>query len=429
MVEKTPGEKPLIQVSEKQRTLYFAILYGLFVTDFIARIGINSIMPLIQNDLNLTDGEIGTLVSCVSLGMAIFVLPISYLGAKWSTKKAITISSIIWGVGSLVSGMANHFYTLLISRFMVGSGNSAYAALSNSLITGMYKRSQWGRQIGIYNTGMTIGMALGAIFFANIADTYHWRTAFYTIGVISLLFSALSIFLPELKNETEKATNVNTAEQVSMKSALSFFKKNKVLLGVYLGAGTSVLVIQSILAYLSIYLTREMDMTVSAAAGITSILALLTLIGYPLGGAILDKWYGKDKRARVWMPAICFIGCIVAYTIGFYNKSIMLLMMGQLFYSCANTCFHAASQELVPVWFKSISYGTYVMFCQIFGAIGPFCTGLISDRWGISAALIIIQVMFAVSTIILAFSGFKYLKCYNNARFEEQTAGCNSCPE
>ena len=35
--------------------------------------------------------------------------------------------------------------------------------------------------------------------------------------------------------------------------------------------------------------------------------------------------------------------------------------------SVAYTAYHVATQELVPSWFKSVSYGVYVLFIQFFG--------------------------------------------------------------
>ena len=125
-------DQPLIQAPKRKRTICFLILYGLFVIDFISRVGINAIFPVIQADLQLTDTQVGMMGSVVLLGMAVFVLPISFLGEKYSPKKGISFSALIWSIGTLLSGMASNFGVLLASRFFVGTGNSAYAPLSNS---------------------------------------------------------------------------------------------------------------------------------------------------------------------------------------------------------------------------------------------------------------------------------------------------------
>lgn len=93
--EKTGEDQPLLQVAPKKRTIFFIIMYLLFVIDFISRVGINSIFPVIQEDLNLTDMQVGMMGSVILFGMALLVLPVSFLGEKYSPKKAITLSAAV----------------------------------------------------------------------------------------------------------------------------------------------------------------------------------------------------------------------------------------------------------------------------------------------------------------------------------------------
>lgn len=423
-------DKPLIYVPPKRRTIFFIILYGLFVIDFISRVGINAIFPVIQADLGLSDMEVGMMGSVVLLGMAILVLPVSFLGEKYSPKKAISLSSLVWSVGTLLSGMASNFSLLLFSRFMVGAGNSAYAPLSNSLITSMYSKKDWGKKIGIYNTAMTLGMALGAIVFANLADNFGWRAAFYAVAGVSLFFTAASLVLPDSKKllakqcseEDQKQTEKKEKTEVNMKSALRIIGKNKTLLGVCTAAGLTALVTQGILSWLSIYLVREMDMSIAFSASLISILALACAFAYPLGGAIMDKWYLVDKRCRVLLPVICLTIAVISYLIGFYFKLIPLIFLGAFAATAANTSYHVATQELVPSWLKSVSYGVYVVFIQLLGAVGPMLTGALSEKFGLTPALAMIQLLFFIAIIIFMLTSRIYVRDFKKARALELEA-------
>ena len=84
-----PQETSAKKVGKK---VYFwvAILYLLFMTDFLCRVGINAIFPTIQADLNLTDQQVGYMGSVVLLAMGICALPISFIADKWSKKKMVT---------------------------------------------------------------------------------------------------------------------------------------------------------------------------------------------------------------------------------------------------------------------------------------------------------------------------------------------------
>lgn len=412
----------LVSVKNSKRKFYFVILYLLFAADFISRIGINSIFPVIQEDMHLTDSQIGLLGGIVLLGMAVFVLPISFWGEKKSTRKAITISSIVWGIGSLLSGVAGGFGTLATSRFLVGVGNSAFAPLATSTITSWYKKSQWGKTLGIFNTAMTVGSAVGCIIFAHIASTIGWRVAFYTIAVVSIALSLLSLIIPDgskvkqMSNKSEEKVK----NKVNVKDALKSILNNKALIIMCIGAGIAIMALNALNSWTSIYFVREMGMSISQSAALVSSMAVLSIAGFPIGGFLLDSWYEKDKRSRMWLPAICIALCGVFYFIGFYFKAVPVILFAAMIYTFGGTAFHTASQELVSSWFKSVSYGTYVLFIQFLGAFGPIVTGFISQAFGLSNAILIVQGLFIISAIILIISSFLYIKYYKKARQEEK---------
>lgn len=425
-INLTELDEPLIHVSRNKRIFFFVILYGLFMVDFIARTGVNAVFPVLQMDLGLTDTQLGTLASVVLLGMAVFVLPVSYWGEKHSPKKAINLSAFIWSLGSVLSGVASSFFLLVVARFFVGTGNAAYAPLSNSMITSMYKKSQWGKMIGLYNTAMTFGGAAGALIFANLSNTLGWRAAFYIIGGVSFLFTILSLLLPETKKVAGVVNDVKAKaqeqEQVNLRDAAKVTMQNKALLCTCLGAGLGVMALQSLGTYAAIYYVRICGMSIATAAALLGASNLIAALGYPVGGAIMDAWYKKDKRSRVFLPAICLTVCAILYAAGFQFQIIPILLIGQFFYTMGNTGFHAASQELVPVWFKSVSYGVYVLFIQLLGAVGPVCAGILSDTLGLVNALVVIQGLFVIATLVLIMAGFFYLKDYQAARRAEQEA-------
>lgn len=423
------GDKPLIYVEPKKRRVFFVILYLLFIFDFISRIGINSIFPVIQSDLGLSDTQVGMMGSVVLVGMAVLVLPVSFLGEKYSPKKAISLSALVWSVGTFLSGIAGNFSLLLSSRFLVGAGNSAYAPLSNSMLTSMYSKKEWGRTIGLYNTAMSLGMALGALVFAHLAENFGWRMAFYTVSAISFLLTIASLALPDpkammnLQSGEKAADDSKKKTSVNVKDALHILGSNKALLGVCLGAGLGGLVNQGILSWLSIYFVREMDMSLGFAATLISVLSLLTAFGYPIGGTIMDRWYKFDRRCRVLLPSICLAIAVVGFIVGFRFRLIPAIFIGCLCITTASTSYHVSTQELVPTWYKSVSYGVYVLFLKFFGAMGPVLTGFLSETFGLIPALSIIQVCLLVSIVVFLLTSRVYIKYADSSRQLEAEAG------
>lgn len=416
------NEKEILNSKIKDKSkkkIYFLILYLLFMVDFIARVGINSILPIIQSDMKLNDSQIGIISGVVLLGMAIFVLPISILGEKKSTKKAITISSIIWGIGSLFSGVATNFFQLSMSRFFVGIGNSAFAPLATSTLTSLYDKSKWGKIIGFFNTAMVLGGAIGAIVFVKISESIGWRNAFYIIGIISIVLSIFSLIIPDNNINISKEKKIKT--KFIMKSVL----ENKALIIMCLGAGIAIMALNGLNAWLSVYFVREMGISITNTALVVSFMSIFSIIGFPIGGVLLDIFYKKNKNSRILIPAICITLCGILYLLGFYFKILPLIILAATVYTLGGTAFHTASQELVPKNLKSVSYATYVLFIQFLGAIGPILVGVISQYFNLRTALISIQILFLISALILFRCSFLYIKYYEKARKDEEKMGSN----
>ena len=424
-------DEPLVKLPKGKRLFYMAILYLLFCFDLAIRYGVNAILPAIQQDLGISATEIGIFSSAVFLGMAVFVMPFSYLGEQKSQRRTISLLAILWSGVTVICGSASNAMTLAICRFGVGAGNSAYAALSTAMLTSWYKKSSWGTVMGLYNTAMVIGGIVGMVLFAAVADTMGWRMSFYIVGGISLVISLLSLLLPDNKKLMEEQAaqaaeaGKEEVEQVKLNAVdtAKMVLGNKALLLMCLAAGIAVMTLNIGSTFQAIYFVNVMGMSMTAAAGIAALATPLSLIVCPLGGVILDKWYKKDRRARMWMPMICIALAAVFLVIGYKVVSIPLILIGGCCYNAGNTSFHTACHDLVPVWYKSVSYGVYVLFIQLLGAAGPIIGGIMVDAMGVQAALSLGMSLLLIASVLLIFAGLSYNKCWQAARDAEKAAG------
>lgn len=430
-VDQQANDKPLVALPKGKRAFFVAILYVMFLFDFIIRYGVNAITPLIQEDLQISATQIGLLSSAIFLGMAIFVMPISFIGENKSQRRAISFCTVLWSGATVLCGMAGSAVNLIINRLLVGAGNSAYAPLSTAMLTSWYKRSSWGKALGFYNTAMAIGGALGYIIFAQLAAAFGWRMSFYIIGGLSLVISLITLILPDNKKlMAEQGADAGNKEaeeiaqiKLNAKDTAKLVLNNKALLMMCLAAGIAVFSVNICSTFISIYYVNVKGMAVTAAANIIALGTPLSLIAFPLGGAILDKWYQKDRRARMYMPMLSILATGIVCAIGYSSASIPIIIVGTALYSLGNTSFHTASHELVPAWYKSVSYGTYVLFIQLLGALGPTVGGVMVDAFGVQYALVYAQVGMIISTILCFLTARIYIKYYNAARDAEREKG------
>lgn len=406
----------------------FVVLYLLFMVDFMSRTGVNSLVPLIQTDLGLTDTQVGMISSVVMIGMVIFVLPVTYFADKFSRKKTVVVLSLFWGVAVLVSSQTESYTTLLITRFFVGLGCSGYAAISTSMISGWFAEEQRGKALSIYDTAMDVGAAVAAAACGMLAGMMGWQVTLLFVGCLSLAISVASIFIPDEKKmalEKQKAEKAaaKAENKVNVGAAVKAVLSNKPLLAVSLGAGFNNFLYCATFGWINMYMVRDMGYSVSLAGSIAGAVSLVGVLGYPIGGIIMDKWYKKDIRSRAWLAAISGVLSGVCNVIAVYFQCIPFLFIGYVIVTIAAAAPHICTQELVEEHFRSTSYGMYVIFIQAFGAVGPTLAGALSEASTLMTSLILIQIAGLLAGLMYVIAGKLYIPTYKKVKaLEEKNA-------
>lgn len=415
-------DEPLIKLPMSKIIFYMGIIYLLFFLDLAARIGINPMYPVIQKEFNLTDPQVGLLTSVVLLGMSILVLPLSYIADRWSKSKLIALMAIVWSLSVIFTGFAKNFFVLAATRFGLGVGESSYAPTAVSLISTWFKKSQWGIAIGFFNTAIPLGVLIGSVFCGYMVVGHGWRTTLIVIGIPGLILGLLALMIPDYKAKSEHGSDETTA-RLSVKTAFKLIMSNKTLLIIVVMYGITSLVSYANTAWLPMFCIRFMDMTIPKAATITGIYAACGVLAYPIGGYIMDKWGKKDLRSRVWLPAACCLALIFINGAGFYYKSLSLIFLGAFVFSFIPTAVQIGTQELVPMWFRAVSYGILVFGLQSISMIGPTITGILSQGIGLQNALVIVQGFYIICFFGYIWAGMSYMKNYLRSRDEEAASG------
>src|SRR3954471_4633944 len=93
--------------------LVFGILFALMVVDYVDRQVVVSMFPHLKGHWSLSDGQLGGLVSIVSITVAIGAVPLSLLADRWSRVKSIFLMALIWSVATIVCAFATSYGQLL----------------------------------------------------------------------------------------------------------------------------------------------------------------------------------------------------------------------------------------------------------------------------------------------------------------------------
>jgi sugar phosphate permease len=163
---------------------------GILVT-YILRLNISAAAPTMQKSLNLSDFELGLVLSSF-LWPYTFLQPIAGLvtdrfGARLSLLYGVLATSLV----TIATGFTNSFSSLFALRFALGAAQApnfvSGAKLSSS---DWFKTDQRGRATSIWIAGGRLGPVVTFPLAAWLAISHGWQWVFYGTGMIALVWCA-----------------------------------------------------------------------------------------------------------------------------------------------------------------------------------------------------------------------------------------------
>lgn len=191
----------------------FGALGGLLFGYDIA--SVSGAILFIQKQLNLSSWEQGMVVSSVLIGAILGALGTSKFLDKYGRRKLLIWAALIFTAGALGSGFAPEYWTLLVTRVILGIGVGITSALIPAYLHELAPKSMHGAVATMFQLMVMIGILLAYILnytFQGLYTGWRWMLGFAALPAVILFFGAL--FLPESPRFLVKIGHKDEAREV-----------------------------------------------------------------------------------------------------------------------------------------------------------------------------------------------------------------------
>src|SRR5271165_4650130 len=176
--------------------LALAILAFINLFNYLDRYIVSALVESLKHsELNLTDAELGSLMSGFVIVFALVAPIFGALGDRRSRTRLIAFGVGCWSVATALSGFAGSFMALFAARASVGIGEAAYVTIAPSLLSDYFPSGQRARVMAIFFCAIPVGSALGFVVGGLIDVHFGWRAAFFVAGVPGLILAVLCLGL------------------------------------------------------------------------------------------------------------------------------------------------------------------------------------------------------------------------------------------
>ncbi|MET0239178.1 MAG: MFS transporter [Sphingobium sp.] len=182
-----------------RRVLARAFLFGLSSASYSA------LGALVAKDLLRGNaGTFGLLLGASGVGAVVGALFIGSLRAGMGTEKAIRICAVFSAAALAVMGLSTNVWLTTAAFFIAGGGNILTVSLMNVSVQLAAPRWVTARALSLFTSALTGGIAVGAIFWGEIASSFSLTWAMVGSGV-ALLATVLAGLVAPLQSESTES--------------------------------------------------------------------------------------------------------------------------------------------------------------------------------------------------------------------------------
>ncbi|MFD2587100.1 MFS transporter [Croceitalea marina] len=371
---------------------YFMVLgtFLLALLLYIDRVCISVAKDPIAEALQLSDKQMGWVLSSFALGYALLQAPSGLLSDRLGPRKILTVIVAIWSVFTALTGAIWNFISLLITRFLFGAGEAgAFPGMSRAIYSWIPLKER-GIVTGINFSGSRLGAAFALPLVAFMIDDLGWRNSFYVLGAIGFVWATIWYMAFRDNPEDHKLISNQEKEYIiaSRQDKKISKAKAKVPFAQVLGSKNMWLAMGQYfcsnftnffaLTWLFPHIKSEYNLEAVEAGLYTSIPLIFGAFGNWFSGALVDRIFSKGrwKRSRV-LPAV--LGFSLA-ALGLIGSIYMDTAVGAIVF--LSIAIFGADMTLAPSWSFCVDIGkefsgTVSGTMNMAGNIGSFVTALI----------------------------------------------------
>ena len=147
----------------------------------------NVSLPHIAGSLAASQSEATWVISCYLVANAV-ILPISgYLATLIGRKRFYMSCVAMFGISSLLCGLAPSLGMLLFFRVLQGLGGGGLATSEQAILADTFEPKKRGQAFALYGLAVVTAPAIGPLVGGWITDNYHWRWIFFINVPVALV--------------------------------------------------------------------------------------------------------------------------------------------------------------------------------------------------------------------------------------------------
>ncbi|MDP3675154.1 MAG: MFS transporter [Novosphingobium sp.] len=402
-----------------------ALLLAVAALSFIDR----QIFTLFQDDikaeLELSDSQLGLLTGLsFALFYAVAAFPVARYADRGDRRKVIAVSVIVWSMATALCGVAHSFWTMILARVFLASGEAGAGPAANSLLVEVFPPHRRVLVISTVLAASAVGLSGGLALGGWLSQWYGWREVFLIVGLPGIVLGLLVLlFVQEpRRDDTAAVTAARGAEAIPVREVLRTMLGNPSLRWVMLLLSMVPITGFALILWGPSFFQRVHGMS-KEATGLWLGGAMLAglVVGNILAGLLGDKYGTANPRFNGWFAGI---GLLIAFPFALLfawtesaNLALLAFVVVKFMMTLHLGPIIALSFAQVPVRMRATMSATINMFIGLAGTgVGGTLAGVLSQAYTPTWGELSLRPALATISVCLLVGGLAAIMAGRTAR-------------
>lgn len=154
-------------------------------------------IPQIMGAIGANVETIADVTTVYIVTAAIFILLSGLIIEKYGIKRVALVSSVIFGISSIMCGLSTSLAEMIVFRAFQGMGGAFLPSVAQTYISTSFKNEEYNKMMTIYSMVIVMGPIIGPVLGGAICENMSWEWIFYVNVPLCIVAFIIIAFMME----------------------------------------------------------------------------------------------------------------------------------------------------------------------------------------------------------------------------------------
>lgn len=382
----------------------FVVLTLLNSLDELEAATMTVLAPDLRDAFGVSNGAIVFISSASAAFFVLGAVPMGYLADRYNRPRIIGLSSVVFSVMVMLSGLAVSAFMLFWTRFGAGIAKANTLPVHGSLLADTYPISLRGRiAASIAFVGRTV-QSISSLLVGGLAVLLGWRWPFLLLGVPVAIVALFAFRMKEPpRGQWEKQAVLGEVVEdpdpapISMEAAFARLKQIRTLRTVVIGFAALGFSLFTVPVLSNLYLEEDFGLNAFERGLVTSVAGFVGLLILPWIGRYFDRSYRRDPAGSLRLIGRCIVPMAVVTPAQFLMPDPISFTVFEVIRSllsvAAFTMVMPLIQNVTPYRLRGLGLAMVTLYIFLIGAIGgSLASAWLTDEFSTTVAVFVLAI-------------------------------------